>query len=91
MERWDECLFLEGKKDIQKHFAGKEHAMLILGKGFDPRACRMLEILKDLITDMTVCMVDYNDRTVPKSENNESRSEENYKNIKEMCSEKKLS
>lgn len=90
MKQWDDSLFLEGEENIRTHFGDNTKTLLIMGKGFDPRACRMLEILKDSTNEMTVCMVDYNDRTIQKNENNESRSEENYNSIKEMCLDKDL-
>lgn len=90
MRQWNDCFFLEGEQQIRDHFEEALDTVLIMGKGFDPRSTRALELFKDLKTNLTVFMIDYNDRTLHESPRNESRSEENYKNTKELCKDMTL-
>lgn len=85
MRKWDGCLFLDEKEKIINYFAQKGDALLILGKGFDPRACVVLESLKSVMMNFSVWLVDYNDRAKKENKNNISRSEKNYKCILELC------
>lgn len=90
MKNWDEMLFLEGKKAIQNHFRASEKVIFVLGKGFDKRTVRFLEMFTEIISDMEVCLVDYSDSTVQRNEKNELCSNENYRRIKEICRNLKL-
>jgi len=90
MYNWDDVLFLEGKQKIQNHFNAVDKVIFVLGKGFDQRTCRMLETLKDIISDMEVCLVDYNDDTMQTNQENEVLSRDNYSRIREICHDKRL-
>lgn len=82
---WEDALFLEGEQSIKSHFSKIDNLLLILGKGFDPRECRLLEQLKPVVPKLTVCLVDYTDpATVRKNTRNESRSQRNYEYFLEM-------
>ena len=82
---WEDCLFLEGEQDIKEHFSTSEKILLILGKGFDPRQCRILEKMKSTVCELTVCLVNYSEQaTVRDDMRNESRSQKNYEYFKEL-------
>lgn len=85
MKLWNECLFLDNKDLIVDYFASKDSSLLILGKGFDPRACTILEILKPVIPKLSVWLIDYNDRAKKDDIGNESRSKKNYKHLLDIC------
>lgn len=85
MKRWGESLFIEGSRHIQEYFKETGRVMLIIGKGFDPRACTVLESLTKVVVNLTVLLIDYNDKSVKEDMNNESRSRENYKHLLELC------
>lgn len=83
---WEDCLFIEGEQDIKEYFSTAEKTLLILGKGFDPRQCRILEKLKPIISELTVYLLNYNEQaTVRDDMQNESRSQKNYEYFKELC------
>lgn len=82
---WKDGLFLEGAERIQKYFSDKDKVMLIVGKGFDPRACTVLECLKPVVKGLTVVLIDYDDRTIKEDKNNESRSRSNYEQLLRLC------
>ncbi len=85
MKLWDDCLFLDNQEKILAYFAKKRDSLLILGKGFDPRACTILENLRSVISEFSVWLIDYNDKNKNDDGNNESRSEYNYKQISDIC------
>ena len=85
MKHFDDCLFLEGAEYIQAYFKDKEKTLVIVGKGFDPRAPRVLETVKDVLKDPCIWVIDYEDRGNNESELNESRSKENMERIIEIC------
>lgn len=62
MKLWNDCLFLDNSDKILDYFASKSDSLLILGKGFDPRACTILESLKPVMSELSVWLIDYNDR-----------------------------
>ncbi|MBR4083293.1 MAG: hypothetical protein IKK33_03300 [Lachnospiraceae bacterium] len=84
MLSFENCLFIEGEDAIKEHFRDKKEVLLIAGKGFDPRATKGLECIRDEISSLSVCIVDYEDRGVKENKLHESRSEENIKRIKEL-------
>lgn len=84
MLSFENCLFIEGEDAIKEHFRDKKEVLLIAGKGFDPRATKGLECIRDEINRLSVCIVDYEDRGVKENKLHESRSEENIKRIAEL-------
>lgn len=85
MKLWSECLFLDNPDKILDYFSSKSNSLLILGKGFDPRACTILESLKPIMPGLSVWLIDYNDRAKKDDNNNESRSKNNYKHLLDIC------
>lgn len=85
MKLWNDCLFLDNSDKILDYFASKSDSLLILGKGFDPRACTILESLKPVMSELSVWLIDYNDRAKKDDGENESRSENNYKHLLNIC------
>lgn len=85
MNTWKDSLFLEGKRKIVEYFQGQEQVLLILGHGFDPRACKVAEALTEAAPSLTVCLVDYNETGTGKDTKNESRSRKNHEDILKIC------
>lgn len=85
MKLWNDCLFLDDSSKILNYFELKKDSLLIIGKGFDPRACTVLEQLKPVMSDLSVWLIDYNDRAKKEDAGNESRSENNYKHLLDIC------
>lgn len=85
MGKWEECCFLEGESQIRDRLCGTENILMVVGKGFDPRAVRMLEILKDYLQEQSVWLIDYKDTTARQNEDNASRSRKNAEYIKSIC------
>lgn len=85
MKLWNDCLFLDNRGKILEYFVSKNDSLMILGKGFDPRACTMLESLKPVMSELSVWLIDYNDKTQNDDDGNESRSENNYKHLLDIC------
>ena len=85
MKKWNDCLFLDDTDKILDYFASKNDSLLILGKGFDPRACTILEKLKPVMPELLVWLIDYNDRSKKDDGRNESRSEDNYNHLLDIC------
>lgn len=85
MKQWADCLFLDNPDKILEYFSSKNDSLLILGKGFDPRACIILEKLKPVMSELSVWLIDYNDRAKKDYSSNESRSEYNYKHFLHIC------
>lgn len=85
MGKWEECCFLEGEEQIKEKLRGMENALLIVGKGFDPRAVRMLEILKEHLQGQNVWLIDYRNITTRQNVDHESRSRKNAESVKVMC------
>ena len=85
MKTWKDSLFLEGKRKIAEYFQGQEQVLLILGHGFDPRACKVAEALTEAAPSLTVCLVDYNETGTGKDTKNESRSRKNHEDILKIC------
>ena len=85
MKTWKDSLFLEGKRKIAEYFQGQEQVLLILGHGFDPRACKVAEVLTEAAPSLTVCLVDYNETGIGKDTKNKSRSMKNYEAILKIC------
>ena len=85
MNTWKNSLFLEGEQKIAEHFRGREQVLLILGHGFDPRACKVAEILKEAVSSLTVCLVDYNETGIGNDTKNESRSRKNHEDVLKIC------
>ncbi len=85
MSTWKDRLFLEGKQKITEYFQEQEHVLLILGHGFDPRACKVAEVLTEAALSLAVCLVDYNESDSGKDAKNESRSRENHEDILKIC------
>ena len=85
MKIWNDCLFIDNSEKIVDYFVSKNNSLLILGKGFDPRACTILEKLKPVMAELSVWLIDYNDRAKKDNDNNESRSENNYKRLLDLC------
>lgn len=85
MKLWNDCLFLDNPDKILDYFVSKDNSLLILGKGFDPRACTILERLKPAMPELSVWLIDYNDRAKKDDGGNESRSEKNYKHLLDIC------
>lgn len=87
---WNECLFLNSPEEIAEMFIRKDDILLIVGKGFDPRACVVLDFLSSVVSEITVCLVDYNDRTKKEDIEKERMCEENYRKLLEACEKHKL-
>ena len=85
MKLWNDCLFLDNSDKILDYFVPKNDSLLILGKGFDPRACTILERLKPVVSELSIWLIDYNDRAKKDDGGNESRSENNYKHLLNIC------
>lgn len=85
MLSFEDCLFIEGENAIKEHFRERTEALLIAGKGFDPRATKGLECIRDEIKSLSVCIIDYEDRGIKENKLHESRSEENIKRIEQLC------
>ena len=85
MNTWKDSLFLEGKRKIVEYFQGQEQVLLILGHGFDPRACKVAEALTEAAPSLTVSLVDYNETGTGKDTKNESRSRKNHEDILKIC------
>lgn len=88
MSNWDDILFLEGKDNIISHLKQKQRALLVLGKGFDLRACRLLEIFRENNFEVTVCLLNYNDQTMQSNPVNELKCKENYEKISRLAGTK---
>lgn len=85
MFKWQDCLFLEGEKNFRQYYSKKDNVLLFMGKGFDPRSCRILEELKKVVKNLTVFLIDYNEKATIKDDLvNESRSQSNFDHFKEM-------
>lgn len=85
MKLWNNCLFLDNLEKILGYFTSKNDSLLILGKGFDPRACTVLESLKPVMLELSVWLIDYNDKAKNDDGGNESRSKNNYKHLLDIC------
>lgn len=83
MKKWEECVLLEGKDALLEHFANKK-LLLIMGMGFDPRACHIAEHLIRSINDITIYVIDYNDVGI---HDKKSRYEENIKRLQDISKE----
>lgn len=90
MGYFDDCLFLEGTEQIQDYFKFKEKILIVVGKGFDPRAPKLLEALKDVLQNAYIWVIDYEDRGNKESAFNESRSNNNLERIRELCKNQNL-
>lgn len=85
---WEDCLFLEGECQIKEYFKKRHRILLIMGNGFDPRQCRILERLKSVVCDLTVFLVNYDEKaTIRDDLRNESRSKKNYEQFQKICSD----
>lgn len=85
MGKWEGCCFLEGERQIKERLRGMENVLLVVGKGFDPRAVRMLEILRDHLQGQNVWLIDYRDTTTRQNTDHASRSRKNAESVKSMC------
>lgn len=86
MIRHSELLFLEGNEIVGDFFEKKENLLLILGKGFDPRACKVLKLLKSRNVCLTTWLIDYNEKLgYSDSQKNESRSNKNQEQFEILC------
>lgn len=85
MGKWEECCFLEGEKQIKEGLRGMEKVLLIVGKGFDPRAVRMLEILREHLQGQNVWQIDYRDMATRQNADHASRSRKNAEIVRTMC------
>ncbi|MBQ7358987.1 MAG: hypothetical protein IJW63_02695 [Lachnospiraceae bacterium] len=90
MFSFENCLFIEGEDEIRAHFEGENETLLIAGKGFDPRATKGLECIQNVVKQLSVCIIDYEDKGIRENKLHESRSEENMKRIEQICKNKKL-
>lgn len=89
MRSWEECLFLEGKIEIANHFiSGK--TLLIVGLGFDPRACRFAEILMNTDQSLTVCAINYHEVSIHDNQKKQMLSENNWKKLQDICQKCRL-
>lgn len=87
MGKWEECCFLEGEDQIKEGLRGMKNVLFVIGKGFDPRAVRMLKILKNHLRGQNVWLIDYKDAAVRQNAVHESRSRKNAETVKGMCSD----
>ncbi len=86
MKTWSECLFLTDKTSVINHFCNLTDILLIVGRGFDPRACQVAEALCKSNLHVSVLLVDYSNKlNNPEEEKNKSRSNRNYVRLKEIC------
>ncbi len=86
MSKWDSCLFMSNTDMIINFFQNKENNLFILGKGFDPRTCRILEVLLKADIQIEAWMLDYNDTFVSEknTKKNVPRSMRNYEQFCEL-------
>lgn len=82
---WEECLFLEGQESIKTHFGQSERVLLIVGLGFDARACRVAKIMTESVKSISVCLVDYAERGLGDNQVNTTKSKQNYADLQEIC------
>lgn len=92
MYSWDECLFLEGKDEIRKHFSNRtsKKTLLIMGLGFDPRSCRFTEFMIEDIESLTICAIDYHDESVLEDQRKELFSMNNWEKLHSLCKNNEL-
>ena len=81
---WEESLFLDGKEEIANHFGKLGSLLLILGIGFDPRTCKIAEIILGINPNVSVWVVDYQDEGLHNNANEES-SRRNYQRLVDLC------
>ena len=85
MRKWNGCTFLSGSKKIEDFFSKRNKNLLIIGKGFDPRACRSLEVFGEINKDIWI--IDYNEKPTIQDDENSSRSKDNYTKLMELIRE----
>lgn len=85
MSDWNECLFLEGKEKIIKHFYNKR-ALLFVGLGFDPRVCSIADMFIRSDVSLSICALDYNEVGIQEN-TGIRRSEGNWKTLNSLCDE----
>lgn len=62
MDTWDKSLFLKNSEEILRFFNKKDEILMIIGKGFDPRACKAIKMLNDhKIKIAKLWVIDYNE------------------------------
>lgn len=82
----DDLLFIRGSKEFVDFFKGKDKLLVIMGKGFDPRSCRVIETLNNKKVAFNVFLIDYNEQlTIGDSVKEKSRSEKNFTEFKRIC------
>lgn len=86
MSKWDNCLFLTGEKKIKEFFAKKEKTLIIMGKGFDPRTCKALKVLKENNVNIEAFLIDYSEDLVHAGNpQNVTRGNKNFEIFQELC------
>lgn len=79
--RWDECKLLKGSEEIRDFFANQRKKLFIMGKGFDPRMCKGIDVIKNADKNVNVVLIEYNE--TPKSSSKEYVSDSDA-NLKEF-------
>ena len=83
----ENCLYLKGEQQIVEHFLKMDRILMIVGKGFDPRACTAIKIFKEnSINVQCAWLIDYTSNIQFEDEKiNISRSKNNSDLFKEVC------
>ncbi len=82
----DDLLFIQGSDELVDFFKDKDNLLIVMGKGFDPRSCKIIETLSNNDVIFNVLLVDYNEQlTTGDSAKEKSRSEKNFKEFQKLC------
>jgi hypothetical protein len=83
---FDDRLFLNDKNDILDLLKDKENLLVIIGKGFDPRATSFIEALINIKRDFSARVIDYDGPTDSSTQREEQpRSDQNFNQIENIC------
>ena len=85
MSNFSDCLFLKGQEECQDFFAQAPKTLFVIGKGFDPRATRVLELIgEDCIQSAEVILIDFQDNSPKRNTDSIRYSDTNKNKIKEI-------
>lgn len=82
--QWDECILLKGTKDITEYFTNDRKKLFVLGKGFDPRMCKGIEVVKNADRNMDIVLIKYNEISKSTSKEYISDSDANLKEFENI-------
>lgn len=80
--RWEDCLCIKDKEILDHYSKRSENLLFFLGKGFDPRMCVGLELVKLSNNCVTVFMLEYNEAPHSSSHQYADRVEANCDRLK---------